>query len=51
MQFILLEGTHVEGVEQDIRTYVVGDTIETDKDLCAIFNKNGQPPRFEKVGD
>ncbi len=27
-----------------------GDTVETDLDLCAIWNK-GEEVRFEKVGD
>lgn len=26
-----------------------GETFESDKDICAAFNKDGQPPRFELV--
>ena len=49
-RFILLQGTHAETRgDGTLMVYGVGDVIETDKDLCAIWNKNGQEPRFQEV--
>lgn len=49
-RFILLQGTHSQ-TEPDgsLKIYSTGDVVETDKDLCAIWNKNGQEPRFQEV--
>ena len=31
------------------KRYRQGDIIETDQDLCAMFNQDGVPPKFERV--
>lgn len=37
------------GIKDDIR-YKPGDVIETDKDLEHMFNQEGMPKKFERVG-
>ena len=51
-KFLMLTGTHSETQSDGtLKIYTAnGDNIvETEKDLCAIWNKNGQEPRFQEI--